>query len=156
MQTAVVSVRAGLVLRSAEICLFVIWGTCMSVANGKYLVKFVKKQLNPRLKAVLIQHYYRVVVWIASCCASWERDLIFGRWSVKGPLHTLYTESFVSPFMSACFRLKCITDFIYTGLTVVSHITWLILPVVICLFQRLSHAGLSISYYYSETANSSL
>ena len=31
-------------------------------------------------------------------------------------------------------------------------VTWLILPVVICLSQRLSHACLSISNLYSETA----
>ena len=35
-------------------------------------------------------------------------------------------------------------------------VTWLILPVVICLSQRLSHACLSISKLYSETANGSL
>ena len=34
--------------------------------------------------------------------------------------------------------------------------TWLILPVVICLSQRLSHACLSISNLYRETANGSL
>jgi hypothetical protein len=34
--------------------------------------------------------------------------------------------------------------------------TWLILPVVICLSQRLSHACLSISTLYCETANGSL
>ena len=33
---------------------------------------------------------------------------------------------------------------------------WLILPVVICLSQRLSHACLSISKLYGETANGSL
>ncbi|PWY61693.1 hypothetical protein BO70DRAFT_34664, partial [Aspergillus heteromorphus CBS 117.55] len=33
---------------------------------------------------------------------------------------------------------------------------WLILPVVICLSQRLSHACLSISTLYRETANGSL
>jgi hypothetical protein len=33
---------------------------------------------------------------------------------------------------------------------------WLILPVVICLSQRLSHACLSISNLYGETANGSL
>jgi len=32
-------------------------------------------------------------------------------------------------------------------------VTWLILPVVICLSQRLSHACLSISNLYGETAN---
>jgi len=32
----------------------------------------------------------------------------------------------------------------------------LILPVVICLSQRLSHASLSISNLYCETANGSL
>ena len=37
-----------------------------------------------------------------------------------------------------------------------SVVTWLILPVVICLSQRLSHACLSISNIYSETANGSL
>jgi hypothetical protein len=35
-------------------------------------------------------------------------------------------------------------------------VTWLILPVVICLSQRLSHACLSISTLYCETANGSL
>src|SRR5436853_1786642 len=35
-------------------------------------------------------------------------------------------------------------------------VTWLILPVVICLSQRLSHACLSINKLYSETANGSL
>lgn len=35
-------------------------------------------------------------------------------------------------------------------------VIWLILPVVICLSQRLSHACLSISKLYSETANGSL
>src|SRR5215467_6480831 len=29
-------------------------------------------------------------------------------------------------------------------------LTWLILPVVICLFQRLSHASLSISFYTAK------
>ena len=38
----------------------------------------------------------------------------------------------------------------------VSVATWLILPVVICLSQRLSHACLSISNLYCETANGSL
>jgi hypothetical protein len=38
----------------------------------------------------------------------------------------------------------------------VKVVTWLILPVVICLSQRLSHACLSISKLYSETANGSL
>jgi hypothetical protein len=33
---------------------------------------------------------------------------------------------------------------------------WLILPVVICLSQRLSHACLSINCLYCETANGSL
>ena len=36
------------------------------------------------------------------------------------------------------------------------EVTWLILPVVICLSQRLSHACLSISTLYCETANGSL
>ena len=36
------------------------------------------------------------------------------------------------------------------------EVTWLILPVVICLSQRLSHACLSISNLYCETANGSL
>ena len=35
-------------------------------------------------------------------------------------------------------------------------VTWLILPVVICLSQRLSHACLSINILYCETAYSSL
>jgi hypothetical protein len=37
----------------------------------------------------------------------------------------------------------------------VKIVTWLILPVVICLSQRLSHACLSISNLYCETANGS-
>ena len=39
---------------------------------------------------------------------------------------------------------------------VVKLATWLILPVVICLSQRLSHACLSINCLYCETANGSL
>eukprot|EP01025_Chloroclados_australasicus_P008398 TRINITY_DN12969_c0_g1_i1.p2 TRINITY_DN12969_c0_g1~~TRINITY_DN12969_c0_g1_i1.p2 ORF type:complete len:141 (-),score=5.20 TRINITY_DN12969_c0_g1_i1:231-653(-) len=35
-------------------------------------------------------------------------------------------------------------------------VTWLILPVVICLSQRLSHACLSINCLYCDTANGSL
>ena len=35
-------------------------------------------------------------------------------------------------------------------------VTWLILPVVICLSQRLSHACLSMNASYCETANGSL
>lgn len=38
----------------------------------------------------------------------------------------------------------------------VKKATWLILPVVICLSQRLSHACLSVNYSYCETANGSL
>jgi len=38
----------------------------------------------------------------------------------------------------------------------VKIVTWLILPVVICLSQRLSHACPSISNLYGETANGSL
>ncbi len=51
---------------------------------------------------------------------------------------------------------------LYKGLTSrlwpagVKIVTWLILPVVICLSQRLSHACLSISNLYCETANGSL
>ena len=40
--------------------------------------------------------------------------------------------------------------------TALKIVTWLILPVVICLSQRLSHACLSISNLYGETANGSL
>ena len=45
-----------------------------------------------------------------------------------------------------------------SGLPAPGHtvVTWLILPVVICLSQRLSHACLSISNLYGETANGSL
>ena len=39
---------------------------------------------------------------------------------------------------------------------IVARATWLILPVVICLSQRLSHACLSMNGSYSETANGSL
>ena len=35
-------------------------------------------------------------------------------------------------------------------LVVKLQVTWLILPVVICLFQRLSHASLSISFYTAK------
>ena len=37
-----------------------------------------------------------------------------------------------------------------------TQVTWLILPVVICLSQRLSHACLSLSDLNSETADGSL
>ena len=42
------------------------------------------------------------------------------------------------------------------GTRLVKAVTWLILPVVICLSQRLSHACLSINCLYGETANGSL
>lgn len=42
------------------------------------------------------------------------------------------------------------------SLVVLRIATWLILPVVICLSQRLSHACLSINSLYCETANGSL
>jgi hypothetical protein len=42
------------------------------------------------------------------------------------------------------------------GVRAARQATWLILPVVICLSQRLSHACLSISDLYCETANGSL
>jgi hypothetical protein len=45
---------------------------------------------------------------------------------------------------------------VLAGYCVPKVATWLILPVVICLSQRLSHACLSISNCYSETANGSL
>ena len=59
-------------------------------------------------------------------------------------------------------RVDCLADLRH--LRVASHlqrfcftiVTWLILPVVICLSQRLSHACLSISDLYGETANGSL
>jgi hypothetical protein len=38
----------------------------------------------------------------------------------------------------------------------ITRVTWLILPVVICLSQRLSHACLSINKFICETANGSL
>jgi hypothetical protein len=47
----------------------------------------------------------------------------------------------------------CCTDVVFENLTMyyivkfVMVVTWLILPVVICLSQRLSHACLSISLY---------
>jgi hypothetical protein len=41
-------------------------------------------------------------------------------------------------------------------LAVARIVTWLILPVVICLSQRLSHACLSLNQLNSETANGSL
>ena len=44
----------------------------------------------------------------------------------------------------------------YLGARAARQATWLILPVVICLSQRLSHACLSISDLYCETANGSL
>lgn len=46
-----------------------------------------------------------------------------------------------------CFAAPCCPE--HRGI-------WLILPVVICLSQRLSHACLSISNLYCETANGSL
>ena len=54
--------------------------------------------------------------------------------------------------LAAAFRPTAICY----GPAAVMVVTWLILPVVICLSQRLSHACLSISNLYSETANGSL
>ena len=61
----------------------------------------------------------------------------------------LYLRAFGRPW-AAC---KCFTCGV---LCAVKAVTWLILPVVICLSQRLSHACLSINCLYGETANGSL
>ncbi len=37
---------------------------------------------------------------------------------------------------------------IYIYYNILKKVTWLILPVVICLSQRLSHASLSINHFY--------
>ena len=74
------------------------------------------------------------------------------------------------PCRSLCSRVRCavasVTFAVYYSAAFTSGlgrlraslktVTWLILPVVICLSQRLSHACLSISNLYRETANGSL
>ena len=65
--------------------------------------------------------------------------------------------------MGNSFDISTVVDLLKYGFAVyllvialLQVVTWLILPVVICLSQRLSHACLSISNLYSETANGSL
>ena len=58
----------------------------------------------------------------------------------------------INPFV----YLSWFSALVYHRLGPVTIETWLILPVVICLSQRLSHACLSISNLYCETANGSL
>jgi hypothetical protein len=53
-------------------------------------------------------------------------------------------------------RGLCPDNLLLSRLSRLRIVTWLILPVVICLSQRLSHACLSISNLYGETANGSL
>jgi hypothetical protein len=58
-----------------------------------------------------------------------------------------------------CRRRLRIVSTVYSVLAMIGLervATWLILPVVICLSQRLSHACLSINCLYCETANGSL
>ena len=74
---------------------------------------------------------------------------------------------FVCPFQSEAYVTRCLfggfgvrfavrISGCAPGHTLQELGIWLILPVVICLSQRLSHACLSISTLYCETANGSL
>ena len=68
---------------------------------------------------------------------------------VKPTLHAASSEAL------GC-GLRCVSTGCAPGHTLQELGIWLILPVVICLSQRLSHACLSISTLYCETANGSL
>lgn len=88
--------------------------------------------------------FQRVVVYNLS-----EKEHRFSTWTVwlsllqrpevDGVSHLLLCSASSSFSICSCFV-----------------VTWLILPVVICLSQRLSHACLSISSLYYETADGSL
>ena len=74
-------------------------------------------------------------------------------------------EPLCSSLLPSAKSLKLGVSVVWSGQTLLLHCspsyfmtlaTWLILPVAICLSQRLSHACLSTSSHPSETANGSL
>ena len=105
--------------------------------------------------------------WRDSCVRTGAEGLSGGKWMVssvppvrrgrrcgrvsRAPLldHTLYPSG-----GDRCCRCRVRHE---TAIRITyQRVIWLILPVVICLSQRLSHACLSISNLYCETANGSL
>ncbi len=81
----------------------------------------------------------------------WASDPVSPRSGVRSPA----VQNRLSVNCSA--RLRCLVARCPPrGGALRKIVTWLILPVVICLSQRLSHACLSISNLYGETANGSL
>ena len=119
------------------------------------------------------------------CAAAWERPQAGSSarcvssgapfWEHTGDVRAMWpsfdgsltTESVVFPVSYTCFASACACGVLPAWASCeaclyrctrrgVRVATWLILPVVICLSQRLSHACLSISDLYCETANGSL
>ena len=78
----------------------------------------------------------------------------------SGPVHSNVGRGQTARVLQKLIPLRRVTVWLHLALALVGSpliaATWLILPVVICLSQRLSHACLSINSLYCETANGSL
>ena len=107
----------------------------------------------------------RSVEWFSKTCV--VRMLVFSCCRFDGWVRSRARQSKV---IRCCYSMKCTlsgfrpgtvqfkvlsSDVSFGGVDSMIA-TWLILPVVICLSQRLSHACLSINCLYCETANGSL
>ena len=86
----------------------------------------------------LLTAIFYIVVWAPLCL------------DIFATGKSYYCVCFLDLFFRKHFQFQCTI-----GLDP-RTVTWLILPVVICLSQRLSHACLSINTLYCETANGSL
>ena len=78
------------------------------------------------------------------------------RWCGSSPWLSSWASVGVGCAGASLGRWRCGSWTRLLGVCAARQATWLILPVVICLSQRLSHACLSISDLYCETANGSL
>ena len=85
-------------------------------------------------------------------------ELSGGKWIACRPRRALLRAATRWVLCAPLSELLCLgpPGLAATLVTAFKIVTWLILPVVICLSQRLSHACLSISNIYRETANGSL
>ena len=74
---------------------------------------------------------------------------MYSRFVRKHPPRALLVSASVLAFFASpkTAWFTCVGRVRADAMVQASHVTWLILPVVICLSQRLSHACLSISFY---------